>query len=251
MSSIDSLQIHLNSRYATNYNSLSDCYFITQNIEVPTDYQINISVKNAAIPYSFYSVDETNNFLNYRVNVNQYYEVYFEVGNYSIYQWLAHLQNKLPNLVVTYDKIKNKFTFTNSTFSITILQSSTCYEILGFTLGSEYESSLINNVNVLVSNACINLSTHQCVCIASNFISNSINLVNQNKSTILCSIPISVSPNSMITYSAGVNDYKVNIFQNIFSVINIKLLDQNAKLLNLNGCHWSLTLQLDVEKFVE
>ena len=244
MSDTETIQIHLNSRYATNYNSLSDCYFTIQPIEVPSDYQINISVKSASIPYSFYTVDSNNNMLNYEIGINQYYVVYFDEGNYSIYQWLAHLQSKLTNLVITYDKIKNKFTFTAQD-TLTIRLSSTCYELLGFTLGSEYTSGINNSIT---SNCCINLQTHQCVCIASNFISNSISIINENKKTILCSIPISVSPNSLITY-VGSSDYTVNIFQNVFSIINIKLTDQNANILNLNGVHWSLTLQLDITRF--
>jgi hypothetical protein len=43
----------------------------------------------------------------------------------------------------------------------------------------------------------------------------------------------------------------VNIFQNNFNVINIKICDQNNNVIELNNCHWSLTLQIDVIKFTE
>jgi hypothetical protein len=66
----------------------------------------------------------------------------------------------------------------------------------------------------------------------------------------LCSIPITTAPNSMISY-INPSNYKINIFSSMFSSINIKILDQNGEPIDLNGCHWSMTLQLDVLQFTE
>ena len=33
------------------------------------------------------------------------------------------------------------------------------------------------------------------------------------------------------------------------SMINIKLMDQYSNYIDFNGCHWSMTIQLDIVKF--
>jgi len=53
----------------------------------------------------------------------------------------------------------------------------------------------------------------------------------------------------MITYT-NYNNLKSNFFRNTLSSIQIRLLDQSNNLLDLNGCHWSVTIQLDVVRFV-
>jgi len=242
----ESLQIHLNSKSATMSNGLSDCYFYINTIEVPSDYQINISVISSAIPYSFYCINSMNNTLNYKVG-STITSITFTQGNYNINQWLSYLQSLNFPFTITLDKIVNKFTFT-STSSFTLLSSSTCFELLGLLNQKiDYVSDVSNKI---ISNACINLQSIQVLYINSNFVSKSVNVSNVNKATTICTIPINVPPYSLITYSNS-NNYKVNIFQNNFNLINIKICDQNNNVIELNNCHWSLTLQIDVIKFTE
>ena len=242
----ESLQIHLNSKSATMSNGLSDCYFYINTIEVPSDYQINISVISSAIPYSFYCINSLNNTLIYKVGLITSV-VNFTQGNYNINQWLAYLQSLNLPFTITLDKIVNKFTFSSSS-SFTLLLSSTCFELLG--LLNQKLDYVADVSNKIVSNACINLQSIQVLYINSNFISKSVNVSNVNKATTICSIPISVPPYSLITYSNS-NNHKVNIFQNSFNLINIKICNQDNNIIDLNNCHWSLTLQIDVIKFTE
>ena len=242
----ESLQIHLNSKSATMSNGLSDCYFYINTIEVPSDYQINISVISSAIPYSFYCINNLNNILNYKVG-SVISTITFTKGNYNITQWLSYLQSLSLPFTITLNKIINKFTFT-STSAFTLLQSSTCFELLG--LLNQSQDYVSNSSFIINSNACINLQSIQVLYINSNFISKSVNVSNVNKATTICTIPISTPPYSLITYANG-NNYKVNIFQNSFNLINIKICDQNNNIIDLNNCHWSLTLQIDVIKFTE
>ena len=69
-----------------------------------------------------------------------------------------------------------------------------------------------------------------------------------NNYSILCNIPINNIPFSMITYN-NYNHFRTNLFVNQICCIKIKLTDEFGNLLSLNGCHYSLTLQLDVEQF--
>jgi len=234
---IESLQIHLNSKLLSQ-GSITDAYFYINTIEVPSDYHIHLGVLSASIPYSFYSVNSKNNLL--LIGIVQYI---IPVGNYNINQFVSVLQNLLTQFTLSYNKITSKITFLyTDNFNISPL--STCLDLIGFS-----GVNSLSSVNFsLTSINCINLQSTQSICVATNFISNSISIINQHKPTVICCIPINCNPNSMITY-VNPSNYKINIFSSMFSLINIKLLDQDGILIDLNGCHWSMTLQLDVIKF--
>jgi len=59
----ESIQIHLNSKFASSYNdnNTSDCNFSLPVIEIPSQHSIMLSVQHAIIPYSFYNINATNN----------------------------------------------------------------------------------------------------------------------------------------------------------------------------------------------
>ena len=55
MEEIDSLQINLNSKFASKHINDSDCncVFDLPNVLIPNQHHVHISVVNAIIPYSF------------------------------------------------------------------------------------------------------------------------------------------------------------------------------------------------------
>jgi hypothetical protein len=239
-------QIHLNSKYADKYynNLNTDCEFFLPLIEVPLQHTIYISVQHAVIPYSFYNINSTNNLLIYTLNSVQY-SITIAQGNYNAYDLLAYLKVNMPNINITYDSIVSKYTF-SGTSSISFLSTSTCLEILGFPTSSS--STSINNV--LTSTNCINLQSKHCICIQSNLQTGSLNNTHKNESNIICSIPIDKPPFSTITYQNH-NNLRYNLYNNNISTLMLRLTDQNNNILDLNGCHWSISIQLEVIKFVE
>ena len=60
---LESIQITLNSKYASQYinGSHSSCTFYLPVIEIPVQHHIYLSVQNANIPYSFYNINSSNN----------------------------------------------------------------------------------------------------------------------------------------------------------------------------------------------
>jgi hypothetical protein len=116
-------------------------------------------------------------------------------------------------------------------------------EILGFTENTLHTSSS----NTLVSNNSINLFTIRNIYIQSyNVILNNINNSTPNNSSILCSIPVTTGQNSMIIYN-NANNIKSNIDSvRNFTQLHIALTDQDGAILDLNGVHFSLTLQIDI-----
>jgi hypothetical protein len=67
---------------------------------------------------------------------------------------------------------------------------------------------------------------------------------------IICSIPVVSQPFSLITYN-NINGAKFNLHSNFVNFISIRLSDQNGAVLNLNGQYFSITLQLDIIKFLD
>jgi hypothetical protein len=103
---------------------------------------------------------------------------------------------------------------------------------------------------VLISTNSINLFTIRNLYIQSNnLMNNNINNATPNSSTILTSIPVSSGQNSIINYY-NFNNVKSRIndatLKNLSS-LSIKLTDQDLDTLDLNGCHFSLTLLIEYE----
>jgi hypothetical protein len=248
----ENIQIHLNSKLATNYinNSLSNCEFYLPTLECPPEHSLYISVVSASIPYTFYNVDETNNYFSCELINGNGDGFYFDKGNYNAYQITNFLNNNLSNgIKCSYNIISNKMVLTHPSSNFLLHQTSTCLELLGFK-SSDSVNKMTSSGLELTSNYCVNLQTKHCICIQTNFETGNRNFSNLLSSNILASIPISGNPYSMISY-INPNKYRCNLFSNIIRYINVKLVDQNNNLLNLNGCHFSLTLQLDIEKFTE
>ena len=55
------------------------------------------------------------------------------------------------------------------------------------------------------------------------------------------------SSGSIITYSNFFNAYNAVHNTTNLTFLHIKLTDQDGDILDLNGCHFSVTLQLDIE----
>ena len=118
--------------------------------------------------------------------------------------------------------------------------------MLGFTDYLTY----VSESKKLKSAISINLFTIRNILISSNnFILNNINSIKPNDTSILCSIPINSSSGSIISYTNNFNvSNDVYNSSNLFLLLHLKLTDQDGAVLDLNGCHFSLTLQLDIYK---
>ena len=103
---------------------------------------------------------------------------------------------------------------------------------------------------ILTSNICYNLSTVRCICINSNLSSDNFAKSNTNDKRILVSIPVNVSPFSIIIYQ-NLTNFKTNLFNITLSYVNLKLIDQDGMIIDLNGCHWSCVLQIDIINYTE
>jgi len=242
---MESIQIYLNSQSADkSFNGAADCEYNLPLIEIPDGFHIYLSVVSCLIPYSFYNINNRNNVLQYSFDGITINTLSIPIGNYNVNSLLSFLKSNLVAFTITYNNITNKFTFTHPTNNFMFMSSSTCLQILGFN-NNETISSFIFS---LTSVNCVNVYTIRTVQVNSNLITYNINKVQKNNFCILCSVPITCTPFSLIEYINRTN-FKTNLFLNRISNIKIKLTDDNGNLIDLNGCHYSLTLQLDVVSF--
>ena len=161
-------------------------------------------------------------------------------GNYNITQLVDYLTS-VTGFTIVYNVITNKLTFTYST-NFTFLSSSTCLRFLGFD-----SSSASTNLS-LISKICVNIMSIKRINVGSNLITYNINKSALNNYSILCSIPVNKPSYSLIEYN-NTNHFRTNLFINLINVIKIKLTDEYEQLIELNGNHYCMTIQLDVERF--
>jgi len=239
----NTINLYLNSKQAlTQLQGTSNCIFDFSSLQIE-DGDIYVSIQSAQIPGTFYNVDDINNVFSYSVGVSNY-QILIPEANYNVNSLLSFLQSIMTaqGFTITFNSAKNKYTFTNTT-SFIFKASSTCFEILGFTEGQQFSSV----GNTLTSNLVINFFTIRNVLIEiSNLMTyNKTSNASENNSSILVSIPITTSQNSVLSYS---NIY--SLYEKITSVANfaslqVRLLDQDLDLLDLNGGNWSMTIQLN------
>ena len=249
----ESVQIHLNSEQAIKYyNGPGYCEFSLPFFTVPSTSTLYVSVVHASIPYSFYNINTLNNCLCYTLTSMTITRVYIPPGNYTTSTLLSAIVSILPNsFTVTYSPLQNTFTFTNAnSFTFTydpVISFSTCFGVLGLT-NIQHSATSNGSIYSMTSDTLINLAPVRCICVYTTMHTGSITSLATFNQNILCSIPLSTAPFTMITYH---NDgkYKVNLNTNVFNSIIIKLTDQGGNIINLNNIHWSLTLQLDVQDY--
>ena len=253
----ETVEIYLNSKLANQQNGTSNCVFHLPNIEVAKDELAYVNVKQAVIPFSWYNVNETNNVLDILIANVRPYTINIPFGNYNINQLIAYLHSQFllfvgndKHLIITYSNQTNKLLFTHTHHIFKLEIYSTCSELLGFNDKEEYNSTNIVGTNTHILNSIngINLFVVRQIYIASdNFILNNINASNPNDTNILTSVSVTGNPNSVIHYENTTTKHLVHHLNNITN-LNIKLLDQDSDLLNLNGVNWSITLELIITK---
>jgi hypothetical protein len=77
-----------------------------------------------------------------------------------------------------------------------------------------------------------------------------VNVAQRYNQNILATIPVLAQPFGLINYT-NPNNFRVNMFSCAMNMIKVKLVDNQANLIHLNGVNYQMTLQLDIVKFTE
>jgi hypothetical protein len=238
----NTINLYINSKFALKQlNGTSNCIYDFSNLPID-DGEIFVSVQSAQIPGTFYNVDDINNLLVYSVAGAPNINLVIPPSNYNVNTLLTYLTTVMTGFTITFNSQSNKYTFTHATNAFSFKSSSTCFELLGFIEDQTYNSSGLT----LTSALCINFFTIQAILIEiSNLITNNkTSNVSENNPSILVSIPITTSQNSVLSYYNVFNLHeRINTIKN-FASLQIRLLDQDLDLLDLNGANWTATIQL-------
>jgi hypothetical protein len=143
----ETILINLNSKDAIKNNGsfLSDVYFNFKNIIKDMDevLEIQVTVSNAQIPYSFYNVNVYNNVLAGTYNGNPY-SLTLTRGNYNATNLISEIQTQFTNAgitgtTITISNITGTLQITVSSGTLILTSNgSTIYKVLGLENGINY-----------------------------------------------------------------------------------------------------------------
>jgi hypothetical protein len=215
-------------------------------IEIPDGHHIYLSLQNATIPYSFYSITNVDNTFSWGVVAGPINTYYVQPGNYNITQLIDIIQAAVGgDYTVTYSSITSKILITHATSNF-IIYAATFNHIIGFSKTSNTTSSS----QILYGRDCVNLNQIRAINVEVNFPTYNVNVAQPYNQNILATIPVYVAPFSIITYTNN-NNFRTNLYVNKLDQIQIRLLDNEARLIDMNGVQYQMTLQLDCIKFTE
>ena len=248
MEHVESLQIYLNSKYATETvgGNTANCIYYLPVIEIPDGHHIYLSLQNACIPYSFYSITSFDNVFIWGEYLSPQNTYYIQPGNYNITQLIDVLSTAMgASYTITYSSITSKILITHATTDFVIYPGSFNH-IIGFSQTTNTTST----ANILYGRDCVNLNQIRAINVEVNFPTYNINVAQAYNQNIMATIPVYVAPFSIITYQ-NPNNFRTNLYVNKLDQIQIRLLDNQSRLIDLNGINYQMTLQLDCVKFVE
>jgi hypothetical protein len=243
----ESKQVNLSSQSATKYlnaTNLSHVEFSFPNFIRPEENIVNISVsvQNASIPVSFYTIDHRNCHLEYSFdNVNKTI-VQFENGNYNANTFKAEFEKKTPFKII-FNKANGLFTFSHNMNNFYFhKENSNCFKILGFNKNETYESTF----NTLFAPFLADFSGIRIIKIrSSSFITNNADSNVGTYSGDIASISVTVGSYGIINYINS-NNFSSNISNRHISLFDIQILDELDEFINFNNIDWALTLQFDI-----
>jgi hypothetical protein len=258
-------------------------YQLTEQIVIPEEMNCLISLNGATIPYSFYNIrDGVNDKIDFLVCENGTLNtgtatLKIPAGNYSAISLGNYLEDHIPNQVFTgttysfnftadYQPDSQKYQYNIAGTGVDVDKvlyiqllfntgenaSSHARIELGFkerdvtiVAGSSAETRISDNV------IDINGSIHG-VYIRTNLVSTgTLDSQNGTFSNILARIPIKVQSGGIIFSEPSNNTHKSLVDLNHIGVLTIRLTDERNRILDLNGLHFQLGIQIDFIKKIE
>ena len=242
--------ITLSSKYGIQQNGTykSHLMFNFKNL-LSDDQQVlksEVIVLNAQIPVSFYVINDYNNVLTISGSGILTTSITIDTGNYNANTLITELTSQFTSVGVLFSNIKiNKnsgklvftaFTVSNYSFSGSML------DIIGGT------SDSVSNSNVYKCLYPLNLLGIEKLSIKSEKLAvQSVSSVDYSFSNTLVTIPVDVSPFSMISYNSqsDVNKNLLNV--RTINEIDILIYDEDNNLVNFNNLDWNMTLVITTE----
>jgi hypothetical protein len=237
--------ITLNSKYGIQQNGTykSNLLFNFKNLLSDEQHMLKseVIVLNAQIPVSFYVINEYNNVLTISGAGVLTASITCDTGNYNANTLITELKSQFTNAGVLFSNIKinknsGKLVFT-ATSTTNYSFSGSMIDIIGTT------TDIISNSNVYRCIYPLNLLGVQKLSIKSEKLAvQTASSVDYSFSNTLVTIPVDVSPFSMISYTSQSDANKNLLNIRIVNEIDIQIYDENNNLVNFNNLDWNITL---------
>lgn len=278
--SLPSKIIYLDSRDASSYLSDGNSYFqyvLNEQIEVPENMNCLVSLNGATIPYSFYNIREgVNDKIDFTITESGTSNVgsgtfTIPAGNYSAISLGNYVEENLPDIVLTgtnydftftmdYQPDSQKYQYAIAGAGADVLKVLDM--VLLFNTGSNSSSHariefgfrerdvILTPTTALADRTSdnvidINGSIHG-VYIRTNLVSSgTLDTQNGTFSNILARIPIKVQSGGIIFSESNTNTHKSLVDVRNISILTIRLTDERNRILDLNGLHFQLGIQID------
>jgi hypothetical protein len=205
-----------------------------------------ISVLNAQIPVSFYTITVNNFKLKYVVGGSTFRTIFITPGNYNGNSLITALIDSFANngdiITASLSSSTGKLFIRSYSGSITyVYNTSTIAPILGLTAD-------ISGITVTFQ-APLNLLGVKKLSIKSNSLDiSSFTSRTGNRTDTICTIPVIEPPFNMISY-VNMNDLNKNILRGqIIDSIDIRITDEENNDIDFNNIDWNITLCLSNER---
>jgi hypothetical protein len=237
--------ITLNSKYGIQQNGTykSNLLFNFKNLLSDEQHMLKseVIVLNAQIPVSFYVINEYNNVLTISGPGILTTSITCDTGNYNANTLITELKSQFTTAGVLFTNIKiNK----NSGKLVFTATSTTNYSFSGSMLdviGSTSSTTSTSNIYKCIYP--LNLLGVQKLSIKSEKLAvQTASSVDYSFSNTLVTIPVDVSPFSMISYTSQSDANKNLLNVRTINEIDIQVYDENNNLVNFNNLDWNITL---------
>lgn len=219
----------LNNSLNGSYNSICTSN-ITADLTDDSVQNVYLGIQHCQIPNSFYIINYTNNTLTINGVTKS-----LTRGNYNALTLATEINVQFPTIAVTYSKITNKFTFTDSTADFTISSLSTCRYAIG--LGN---TDITSVSKIAIMPQCLNLYPTPIINLRSKDLS-------FGNSDVLLSIMNTANTTGVIQYT-NVSNLKYTITkQQKLSNFELRVTDDQNNPLNLNGLGFYVTFVLEIQ----
>jgi len=240
----------LNSKFGIQQNGTykSDVLFNFRNLlqDQENILKSEILVVNAQFPASFYCINEYNDTLIMSGSGFATKTIAIEKGNYNANTLITELKSKFLSQGVLFESIiinraTGKLVFTTSILA-NYSFSGSFIEILGTTSDIVASGTVYNCIYPL------NLLGIQKLSIQSEKLSiQSVSSFDFSLSNTLLTIPVDVSPFSLLNYISQSDSNKNLLNVRTINEIDIQIYDENENLINFNNLDWTITLVISSE----
>jgi hypothetical protein len=214
------------------------------NVSPPPNVSTLVSMISFTCPMSHYTINNTNNLLSYTTGGATYTHD-IPVGNYTAEELKQHLQSQISVLTaVSYDRKANKLDFFSDTASYTFNSASTCLGLFGISVAEQ--SSTLNALQIhrLTPSGVVNLAGTSSIYIHSNISASCFDARTKGILPILARVPVDTDRNGILHHEPK-HPFKSVLQMKSIDYFTFSLEQDDRTLLDLNGEHWSISLQID------